>query len=126
MTEKPNNTCVWFEIACSDLEASQKFYEQTLGITMHRNDDGPNPMIAFSSMDDPGVSGHLYPGKPAASGTGNSIHLAVKGKLEDAMARVPNAGGTVVSDIIPIPFGRFVYCEDPDGNSIGLFEAAES
>lgn len=121
MADQPSHTCVWFEIPCTDLDASKSFYEKTLGITMNRNDDGPNPMVAFSSMENEGVSGHLYPGKPAACGTGNSIHLGVKDRLEDAMARVPNAGGKVVSDIIPVPVGRFVYCEDPDGNSIGLF-----
>ena len=123
MADKPFNTCVWFEIPCTDLDASKQFYEKVLGVTMTRSDDGPNPMAAFTSMQDEGVSGHLYPGKPAARGTGATIHLAVKDKLEDAMARVPEAGGKVVSEIIPIPVGRFVYCEDLDGNSIGLFGA---
>jgi predicted enzyme related to lactoylglutathione lyase len=27
----------------------------------------------------------------------------------------------VVSPIVEIPAGRFAYCLDPDGNSIGLF-----
>lgn len=121
MPDTPPNTAVWFEIPCSDLNASKAFYQTVLGIAMTRNDDGPNPMVAFSSMEDSGVSGHLYPGKPAPAGSGNTIHLAVGGKLEDAMERVPAAGGKIVSDIIPIPVGRFVYCEDPDGNSIGLF-----
>ena len=30
-----------------------------------------------------GVSGHLYPGKPAAGGSGNTIHLAAPEPLED-------------------------------------------
>lgn len=121
MNDQSKNTCVWFEIPSTDLDRSKSFYEAVLGITMTRNDDGPNPMITFSSMEDTGVSGHLYPGKPSAEGTGSTVHLAVSDKLEDAMERVPVAGGKVVSDIIPIPAGRFVYCLDPDGNSIGLF-----
>ena len=121
MSDAAANTAVWFEIPVTDLDASRAFYEKVLGIAMTRSDEGPNPMVAFSSMDDAGVSGHLYPGTPAARGSGNTIHFAVRETLEDAMARVPEAGGRVVSDIIPIPVGRFVYCEDPDGNSIGLF-----
>ena len=71
------------------------------------------------------MAGHLYPGKPAAKGDGPTIHFAVADKLEDAIDRVWNAGGKVL-DIPPItiPTGRFVYALDPDGNSIGLFEAA--
>ena len=37
------------------------------------------------------------------------------------MQRVTENGGTVVSPVIEIPAGRFAYCLDPDGNSIGLF-----
>ena len=37
------------------------------------------------------------------------------------MDRVVENGGKVISDIVTIPAGRFAYCLDPDGNSIGLF-----
>ena len=43
---------------------------------------------------------------------------------KSALARVAEAGGTVISPAIEIPAGRFFYATDPDGNSIGLFEAA--
>jgi predicted enzyme related to lactoylglutathione lyase len=78
-------------------------------------------MVTIGSLAENVVSGHLYPGKPAPRGTGNTVHFMVKGTLEDAIARVGPAGGDVVSPIVTIPNGRFVYCLDPDGNSIGLF-----
>lgn len=124
MSDQPKNTCVWFEIPCTDLDRSKSFYETVLGITMTRSDDAVNPMVAFSSMGDPGVSGHLYPGTPSPENTGISVHLAVSDALEAAMERVSAAGGKVVSPIIDIPFGRFVYITDPDGNSVGLFNFA--
>ena len=61
---------------------------------------GPNVMVAFPGASDDSVRGHLYPGKPAASGTGITIHLAVAAPLEAAMERVTSAGGTVVSPVI--------------------------
>ena len=108
MSDMPKNTCVWFEIPVSDLDASKRFYEEVLSISMRRDDTGPNPMVMFSSMDDMGVSG-------------NTIHLAVDGSLDDAMSRVKAAGGQVMSPTIDIPAGSFFYATDPDGNSIGLF-----
>ena len=123
MAEQHRNSCVWFEIPCTDLDAAKKFYETVLGVTMTRIDDEPNPIVCFTSLEDEGVSGHLYPGAPAPRGAGATIHLSVKDKLEDAMARVRKAGGKVVSDIIALPAGRFVYCEDLDTNSIALFSA---
>ena len=52
---------------------------------------------------------------------GPTIHLAVAEPIEEAMERVTENGGKVVSPVIQIPAGRFAYCLDPDGNSFGLF-----
>ncbi len=117
------NTCAWFEIPVADLERARNFYGAVLGRDMSRLDGDPNPMVAFTDMSDAGVSGHLYPGKPAAAGTGPTIHLAAPDGLEATAARVRKAGGEVVSDPIEIPSGSFFYATDPDGNSIGFFEA---
>ncbi|MFZ2101148.1 MAG: VOC family protein [Oricola sp.] len=124
MSDMPKNTAVWFEIPVTDLDAAQRFYEEVLSISMRRVDEGPNPMVMFSGADDMGVSGHLYPGTPAESGAGNTIHLGVDGALEDAMGRVRAAGGKVVSPVVDIPSGAFFYATDPDGNSFGLFKFA--
>lgn len=113
---------IWTEIPVTDMEKSMAFYNDVFGWSLTLDTSGPNPMAMFG--DQKGVcGGHLYPGKPAAAGEGNTIHLAVPGKLEDTMARCDTAGGKVISPIIEIPPGRFAYALDPDGNSIGLFEA---
>lgn len=117
----PANAAVWFEIPAKDFEKTKAFYAAVLQTEMTTNDDGPNPMAPFATKEPGAVAGHVYPGKPAARGTGNTIHLAVASPLEDAMQRVADNGGEVVSPIVTIPAGRFVYCLDPDGNSIGLF-----
>ena len=113
-------TVVWTEIPVTDLDAAQGFYEAVFGWKMKRDDSGPNPMVNFSS-DMQSVGGHLYPGKPAAEGQGPTIHLAVE-NLEAGLERCRAAGGTVLSPAIEIPPGRFAYVQDPDGNSLGLFE----
>lgn len=122
MSEAPVNASVWFEIPVTDFEKAKAFYSVVLGYALSDMSDGPNPMASFAVRDmQTGISGHIYPGKPAAPGTGPTIHLTVAGALEDALARVPEQGGQVVSPIITIPAGRFAYCLDPDGNSFGLF-----
>lgn len=118
-----NGLSVWFEIPVTDLDRSQAFYEAVLGIKMLPTSDpsAPNPMVWFNDPASPVTSGHLYPGKPAAAGTGNTIHMLATDPLETVMERVGSAGGSVVSPVIDIPAGRFVYILDPDGNSIGFF-----
>ena len=117
----PENAAVWFEIPVSDMKRAKSFYEAVLETELKDENGGPNPMAMFPAGGNGAVAGHLYPGKSAASGSGNTIHLATPAPLEDAMERVTKNGGKVVSPVVTIPAGRFAYCLDPDGNSIGLF-----
>ena len=95
MSDQATDTAVWFEIPVTDLDAAKRFYEEVLSISMTRDDTGPNPMVMFANPEDKGVHGHLYPGKPADPGTGNTIHLRVGDPLEAVMGRVRAAGGEV-------------------------------
>lgn len=110
----------WFEIPVSDLDRARSFYGAVLQNEIPVVEGGPNPIAIFPSQDEK-AAGHLYVGKPAAAGTGITIHLFVADPIEGAMERVTENGGKVVSPIVTIPAGRFVYCLDPDGNSFGLF-----
>lgn len=121
-TITPDNAMVWFEIPVADMERSKAFYSAVLRTGFHDDDTGPNPIAVFAVKEmKAGLSGHLYPGKPAPDGVGPTIHLAAPEPLEEALQRVGESGGRVLSAIIKIPAGRFAYCTDPDGNSIGLF-----
>ncbi len=118
----PEHAAVWFEIPVSDFKAGQTFYNAVVDTELVETDMGPSTVAVFPNKDPmSGVAGHIYEGKPGVPGNGNTIHLAVPAPLEAAMDRVVEQGGKVVSDIMTIPAGRFVYCLDPDGNSIGLF-----
>ncbi|MBO6639774.1 MAG: VOC family protein [Roseitalea sp.] len=123
MSDMVNEHAVcWAEIPVTDMERGKAFYGTVLGVELNDNNDGPNPMADFPTKDPKtGISGHLYPGKPAPKGTGNTIHLVASDPLDTVMERVKAAGGEVVSPAIDIPAGRFFYAHDPDGNSIGFF-----
>jgi predicted enzyme related to lactoylglutathione lyase len=122
MSVIPENSTVWAEIPVTDLDRAIAFYNKVLDTELKKEEDGANPMAVFPTSGR-GVSGHLYPGKPAGDGGGPTIHLACPDALEDALARVEAAGGKVLSETITIPAGRFAYCLDPDGNSIGIFSS---
>ncbi|WP_375174298.1 VOC family protein [Pseudooceanicola sp.] len=114
-------TAVWTEIPVRDLDKATAFYADVFGWTLVKNEDGPNPIVNYTA-DMEGIHGHLYPGTPAASGSGPTVHLQVPDTLAAASDRLKVGGGKVVMGPISIPVGDFLYCEDPDGNSIGLFE----
>ncbi|MAC77493.1 MAG: glyoxalase [Rhodobacteraceae bacterium] len=125
MTYHPDNFTVWTEIPTTDMKTAIAFFEAVLQTRLNMDDTGPNPIAVFTPKDPgKGVGGHIYPGVPAARGSGPTVHLNAPGKLEDTLERVKTAGGTVVSPPISIPAGRFAYCQDLDGNSIGFMERA--
>lgn len=124
MSFTPANTVCWMEIPVTDMDRAKAFYQTVFGFALTDDDTGPNPISMFATDAPGGVSGHLYPGKPATDGQGPTIHLVVHDTVEDAMDRLVNNGGTEVSPVITIPPGRFAYAQDPDGNSLGLFEPA--
>ncbi|MEM9047394.1 MAG: VOC family protein [Pseudomonadota bacterium] len=121
MTHTPTNFTVWTEIPVRDLDRAARFYGAVFGTELTRQVMGPNETAIFPTQAPGGIAGHLYEGKPAGDGTGPTIHLALPDSLEAGLARLREAGGQVLSEPIAIPFGRFAYCTDPDGNSIGLF-----
>ncbi len=117
----PTDTVCWTEIPVRDLDASTAFYKTVFDWEMQRVDEEPNPTVFFKpDMDEAGISGHLYPGTPSENGP--TIHLVVPDSLSAAKDRCTAAGGKVIGDDVEIPAGKFCYANDPDGNSIGLFE----
>ena len=122
MSFTPDHFTVWAEIPVSDLDRAMTFYGDVFQLDLKKDETGPNPMAMFPTKDPAnGIAGHLYVGKPSGDGEGPTVHFASPDKLEDALSRVKDAGGKVVSDPISIPAGRFAYCHDLDGNSIGIF-----
>lgn len=122
MTMQRTDRVVWAEIPVSDMARAKAFYASLLGAPLVDEDAGPNPLAMLPRSGEDEVGGHLYPGKPAAKGTGPTIHLRVAGELSDAMARVRDGGGEVVSEIVTIPAGSFFYAVDTEGNSVGVFK----
>lgn len=115
---------VWSEIPVSDMKRAVAFYNAVFDWTMTIDESGPIPM-AILGGDESKTAGHLYPGTPATGG-GTIVHIAVEGRLEDALTRCRAAGGTLRGEIVSIPPGRYVYAADLDGNPIGLFEPAKA
>lgn len=95
-------------------------------MTFARDDtSGPNPMAMFPTRTGDAVSGHLYPGSRPRAAKGRRFtwpSRTASKPLPPAVGR-REAGGQVPYRPIRIPAGRFLYCTDPGGNSIGLFGA---
>ena len=123
MTDATHHPVAWTEIPVTDMQAAMEFYNKAMDFGLTIDTTGPNPVAMIPTPDGNAVAGHLYPGKPG-KGAGPTIHFNVPGTVEAALEKWVAAGGRqVYASVIEIPPGRFAYVQDPDGNSIGLFEA---
>lgn len=113
---------VFTEIPAADPGRARQFYETLLEGPLVEDSAGPNPVWLFPAPAGGVPAGHLYPGRPATDGAGMTAHFATSGGLADAMDRVRQGGGEVVSDVIKIYAGSFFYAKDTEGNSLGIFK----
>ena len=84
-----------------------------------RADD--QPMQAGSTVWSPFPSGTTYFG-PNAKPFMINYRVA---NLDRMLAQLRDAGVSVDAEIAELPFGRFGWCFDPEGNRIELWEPAE-
>lgn len=125
MTSVTQGQIVFTEIPAADPGRACKFYATLLEGPLTEDNGGPNPIWLFPHAKGGPAAGHVYPGQPAKDGEGMTAHFAVTGALTEAMDRVKQGGGEVVSDVIDIYAGSFFYAKDSEGNSLGIFKYKE-
>ncbi len=108
-----------------DLDASQAFYEQYLGLV--RSPAGPPHAVVFTTTPIAFALRDIVPGNDLASaerpGIGAAIwlHATDVQAIHDALAA---AGTPIVAAPIDGPFGRTFTFADPDGYHITLHDRA--
>ena len=114
----------WFEIPVRDLDRAQTFYETLLGTSMRREAIGPQTLVLFDYDDASGVGGCLLAGPtiPAPSENGTLVYLRAEPTLDAVLARLPKAGGRLLTPKVQLPgdMGCFAHVADSEGNRVGL------
>jgi ureidoacrylate peracid hydrolase len=105
----------------SDLERSERFYLDFLGLTVRKREtfrDG-RPLVVTNE----GVG--LTNGRP--DGTGPLEHVALRAKGVRRLAdRAQSEGVPIVRGPEPSTYGISLYLADPDGNQIEVYEREET
>lgn len=118
------NALNWFEIAVSDLDRAQRFYETVFGINMEAMDFPGMQMRAFPGDGMNGkVGGALVKSEQhTPSATGAVIYLNANPDLSEALGRVEKAGGQVMvpkTQISP-EIGYMAFFMDTEGNAVAM------
>jgi len=116
------NALNWFEIYVSDFERSCRFYETVLETALQKIEMEDSRMGLFPFEEASGVGGALTRMEGCEPGPGGTmVYLNVEGDLDGVLKRVPEAGGKVLRERMPIPPHGFIgVIQDPEGNVVGL------
>lgn len=111
---------VHFELSADDPERAVTFYTTVFGWKFDKW-SGPFDywVITTGTSAEPGIDGGMSRRQLGRSGQ-NTIAVD---SLDDFLAKIASAGGTVVEPKGPIPgVGWFARCRDTEGNEFGMLE----
>ena len=124
--ESNRNPVGWFEVPVTDMPRAMKFYETVFGFQLSHNVMGPLEMAWFpGGPDAAGSAGSLvkHPEYYKPSTEGVLVYFSSRtGNLDDELARVAAAGGTVVQPktLITEEYGYMALILDSEGNRVAL------
>jgi uncharacterized protein len=103
----------YIELPGGNLPATKAFYASAFGWGF--TDYGPT----YAGFENAGLDGGLAAGDAAMT----TVPLVVlrADVLEDALAHVEAAGGTITAPIFEFPGGRRFHFRDPAGNELGVW-----
>lgn len=108
----------YVEFPARDLAASKHFFEQAFGWSFV--DYGPD----YASFSGEGLDGGFFRSPLAATtATGSALIVFYSDTLEDTLASVTAAGGTLVKPIFDFPGGRRFHFTEPSGNEFAVWTA---
>ncbi|HET6633093.1 MAG TPA: VOC family protein [Rhodanobacteraceae bacterium] len=106
----------YVEFPARDLAATKRFFQDALGWTFE--DYGPD----YAAFSDQGLDGGFFRSELAArSSAGSALVVLYSERLEETLAKVESAGGTVVKPIFAFPGGRRFHFTEPSGNELAVW-----
>lgn len=106
----------YVEFGSKALEDTRAFFAQAFGWSFE--DYGPD-YIAFSGE---GLDGGFFRADMAAdAASGSALLVFYSARLEETLARVEAAGGTIVKPVFDFPGGRRFHFREPGGNELAVW-----
>ena len=113
-------TITHIEFPADDIERAKRFYGAVAGWEFSEMAGLPDYWLFRTDTEAGGGLGR----RGETVGSGVRVYIDVD-DLEAALSAVAANGGSLVTPPSPVPgFGRYAAVLDPEGNEVGLFEAA--
>lgn len=114
-----HHTIDYIEFTVRDVAEAKAFFTAAFGWGF--NDYGPD-YAGIQKPDGDGEVGGLRPGDPVRGGP---LVILFSDDLEATLDAVKAAGGKIVTEPFDFPGGRRFHFEDPSGNELAVWAAAE-
>jgi uncharacterized protein len=116
---------VWADIPTTDLKRAMAFYEHVTKLPVMAM-PGAADVAVIGNPETSGVSADLYQGG-TPSKDGSTVYLGTGGDIDGMLARVVEAGGTVLKEkeFMGPMVGWIAFVLDTEGNRIGIQQPGE-
>lgn len=106
----------YVEFPCRNILKTKAFFEQAFGWAFV--DYGPD----YTSFSNQGLDGGFFKSDLCSTpATGSALLIFYSARLEETLAKVQVAGGTITQAIFPFPGGRRFHFTEPSGNEFAVW-----
>jgi len=106
----------YVEFPAKDLAGTKKFFESVFGWSF--TDYGPE----YTAFEDQGLDGGFFKSDLASSTEkGAALIVFYSDQLEATLAKVEEAGGSIIKPIFSFPGGRRFHFTEPSGNEFAVW-----
>jgi uncharacterized protein len=120
---EPVSRIIHFELPVDDAARAGTFYREVFGWEVQNPDDDENYWLVTTGTEEPGIDGAFIARQHAAQ----LVNIIGVDSLDDSLVKARAAGAELVRDKEEIPgVGIAAYVKDTEGNTVGLFQPAQS
>lgn len=115
---------LWYELLTIDVKAAEQFYTAVVGWTITPFEDSPDPYDMWTREGNVPIGGVMKIPQGMNVPPHWGMYVGVS-KLEDAVSRIEEQGGSTLSPLIEVPnVGRMRTMKDPQGAAFSIYEPA--
>ena len=109
----------YVEFPSGNIEETKTFFSRAFGWKF--TDYGPD----YTAFSDEGLDGGFYRSdKCSTTASGGALVIFYSKQLEETLAKVEQAGGTIIKPIFSFPGGRRFHFTEPSGNEFAVWSDA--
>jgi glyoxylase I family protein len=105
-----------------DIDRTQRFYQEHLGLDFQRIDDGDHGSFLMASIGTD-IEVMAFKGDPKPGNTPNVVFNLPDGGIDTVIASFAAAGIEIVTPVSQAPDGWFADFRDPDGHIVSFYQS---